>query len=240
MKIKDLCTGERPREKMFANGAYSLSNGELLALLLGSGYKGCNALELALELLGIADGKLINLFNMSADKLKSIPGMGEGKVATLLASVELGRRFIMEESAVEKRAILTHRCVYELMLPLLKGLKHEEFWILLLNERNYLIRKIKTTSGGGNSTVIDVRQVLRYALELCASSIILVHNHPSGNPHPSLADSNQTKLMHDAANACNIQLMDHVIVSDDSFFSFEDRKVYQGIRRPKPKDMREE
>lgn len=221
MKIKQLCASERPREKMIEKGANVLSNAELLAILLRSGNSQMSAIELAHELLGSCDGNLAQVYNLGLEKLCSRKGVGSGKACSILAAFELGRRFVCEESAVEKKPIVSARSVYEMMRPNLKALKHEEFWILLLNESNYLIRKIKATSGGGNSTVIDVRQVLLHAINCSASGIILVHNHPSGNPRPSDADVRQTKLMKKAADNCGLSLMDHVIICDDSFFSFE-------------------
>lgn len=224
MKIKELCESERPREKLLAEGPASLSNGELLAVLLHSGNRRCSAVELAQELLNVADGRLCKLFNMDPGRMLGISGIGEGKAATVLAAFELGRRFLNEESSLNKTPIVTARSVFEMMLPRLKGISHEECWVLLLNDSCYLIKSLKLSSGGGRATVIDIRQVLRMALDNCASGIILVHNHPSGNPRPSEADKKQTSQLHKAAGACGLQLVDHVVISDDCFFSFaEDR-----------------
>lgn len=225
MKIKDLCESERPREKLLAGGAGGLSNGELLAVLLRSGNRDSSAIDLAQQLLNAADGSLGNLFNMDSGRMCALPGIGEGKAATVLAALELGRRFMHEEAAARKTPIVTARRVFELMLPRMKGLRHEECWVLLLNDSCYLLKSLKLSSGGGRSTVIDARQVLRTALDHCASGIILVHNHPSGNPRPSEADKKQTAMLHKAAKACGLQLMDHVVVSDDCFFSFAEERV---------------
>lgn len=225
MKIKDLCESERPREKLLAEGAGKLSNGELLAVLLRSGNRNSSAIELAQQLLGVCDARLCNLFNMDCRRMCSIPGIGKDKAATVLAAFELGRRFLHEESMLHMRPVVTARSVFELMLPRLKGLKHEECWVLLLNDGCRLIKSMKLTSGGGRSTVMDVRQILRLALDNCASGIILVHNHPSGDPRPSDADKKQTEQLHKAANACSLQLMDHVVISDDCFFSFAEERV---------------
>ena len=225
MKIKDLCESERPREKLLAEGAGRLSNGELLAVLLRSGNRNSSAVELAQQLLGICDGKLCNLFNMDSGRMCALPGIGTGKAATVLAAFELGRRFMHEESVSGKKPVVTARGVFEIMLPRLKGLRHEECWVLLLNDSCYLIRSVRLSSGGGRATVVDVRQVLRMALDNCASGIILVHNHPSGNPRPSEADKKQTAQLHKAASACGLQLMDHVVISDDCFFSFAEERV---------------
>lgn len=229
MKLSELCESERPREKMLGSGAAALSNAELMAILLRSGSSEQSVLELAHELLNLNDGKLTELVNMGAERLCAIRGIGAGKACTILAAFELGRRFLQEQCDVDRKAITSARTVYELMLPSLKALKHEEFWLLLLNEANYLIRKIKATTGGDSSTVIDVRQVLRLAINNNASGIILIHNHPSCNPRPSEADIRQTKLMRNAAHNCGLRLLDHVIVCDDCFYSFEEDAVRRGI-----------
>lgn len=225
MKIKELCASERPREKLLAEGPARLSDGELIAVLLHSGSRRYSAVELAQQLLNAADGRLSRLFNMEAARMLGISGIGEGKAATVLAAFELGRRFLNEESSLDKTPVVTARSVFEMMLPRLKGISHEECWILLLNDSCYLIKSVKLSSGGGRATVIDARQVLRIALDNCASGIILVHNHPSGNPRPSDADKKQTAMLHKAAEACGLQLVDHVVVCDDCFFSFAEERV---------------
>ena len=184
MTIKELRADERPREKMLARGAGSLSDGELLAVLLRSGNRECSALDLARQLLDLADGRLSALFNLPPDRMLALGGIGPGKAASVLAAFELGRRFLQEASSVVKSPVLTARRVHELMLPRLKGLQHEECWVLFLNDHQYLVGKVRVTSGGGNSTTIDIRQIIRMALDKAASALILVHNHPSGNPTP--------------------------------------------------------
>ena len=227
MKIKDLDAAERPREKMLSRGAGSLSDGELLAILLRSGSREASALDLARRLLGLADGRLSALFNLPQERMLSLPGVGPGKAASVIAAFELGRRFLQEEFSLVKKPLLTARSVYEMMIPSLKGLRHEECWVLFLNDRNYLAGKAKVSSGGGSSTVIDVRQVIRTALDKGASAIILVHNHPSGNPTPSPADIRQTDAVRKGVGAVGLDLLDHVVVADDSFFSFSDDRMYR-------------
>ena len=227
MKIKDLDAAERPREKMLSRGAGSLSDGELLAVLLRSGGRETSALDLARQLLDLADGRLSALFNLSQDRMLSLSGVGPGKAASVIAAFELGRRFLQEESSLVKKPLMTARSVYEMMLPQLKGLQHEECWILFLNDHNYLTGKMKATSGGSSSTVIDVRQVIRSALDKGASAIVLVHNHPTGNPTPSPADIRQTDALRKGVGAVGLALLDHVVVADDSFFSFSDDRMYR-------------
>lgn len=225
MKIKDLCESERPREKLLAAGCGGLSNGELLAIILRSGNREHSAIELAQLLLKEAEGQLCKLSNMSVERLASVPGIGEGKAATILAAMELGRRFMHEESGAVKKAIATPRAVYEIMLPEMKGLMHEECWIIMLNTSGYLLKKQQISRGGYSATVIDHRQIIRLALETHASGIILVHNHPSGNPVPSEMDRKQTMMLKKAAEQFGIALMDHLIFCNDCYFSFADEGI---------------
>lgn len=222
MKMKELCESERPRERLIRMGASSLSDAELIAVLLGSGNRNESALELAHRLLRLSDGSLGKLFGMPSDRMREVKGIGDVKLCIVSAAAELGRRFFSEQSLCDKKAIVTSRMVYEIMLPELKGLDHEECWILLLNTSNYLMGKYRLTVGGDSSTIMDVRHVVRRAIEKRASGIILVHNHPSGNPLPSRADGEQTEALRNACNACGIYLMDHVIVCDDCYFSFSE------------------
>ena len=222
MKIKELHASERPRERMLSQGAEALGNGELLAIILRNGNRDESAIDLSMKLILMCDGHLSELFNISPSRMMSIPGIGPCKAASVLAAFELGKRFLREESAVLRKPIVNGRMVYDHMLPYLKGLGHEECWLMLLNDSNYIIGKRKLTTGGGSSTVIDPSQAVRYALEKGATGMILIHNHPAGNPNPSKADINMTDRLRKAAGACGIALHDHVIVCDDSFFSFEE------------------
>ena len=229
MKIKDLSADERPREKMLARGAGSLSNGELLAVLLRSGNREASALDLARALLALADGRLSTLFHLSQDKMFSLSGIGPGKATCILAAFELGRRFLQEESSAVKTPVLSARQVYDRMIPRLKGLQHEECWVLFLNNQNHLLGTHQVSSGGGDSTVMDKRQIIRMALDKGASSLILVHNHPTGNPAPSRADIKQTDALRKGINAVGLALLDHVVVANDSFFSFAEERCYPAI-----------
>ena len=226
MKIKELCEAERPREKMLSSGPSALGNSELLAILLRSGTRSESAVELAQRLLSICDGKLSRLFNMSSDVLRRIDGIGPCKAASIQASLELGRRFLQEESTADKKPVVSSSMVFDMMIPTLKGLPHEECWVLFLNNHNYVISKQMVTRGGSRSTIMDVGQIIRAALERSASGIILVHNHPTGNPQPSEADIKQTEALHKACSAVQIDLLDHVIVSDGRYFSYADDRMY--------------
>ena len=227
MGIKDLRADERPREKMLARGAGSLSDGELLAVLLRSGNRDCSALDLARQLLDLSDGRLSALFNLPQDRMLSLPGVGPGKAASVLAAFELGRRFLQEASSLVKSPVLTARRVHELMLPRLKGLQHEECWVLFLNEHQYLVGKLRISSGGGNSTTMDIRQIIRAALDKGAGALILVHNHPSGNPRPGPADIRRTEELRKGVATVGLTLLDHVVFADDSCYSFSDDRMYR-------------
>ncbi|MCR5842000.1 MAG: DNA repair protein RadC [Bacteroidales bacterium] len=227
MGIKDLRADERPREKLLARGAGSLSDGELLAVLLRSGGPEGNVLDLARRLLDLADGRLSVLFNLPRDKMLSLSGIGPGKAASVLAALELGRRFLLEQSSVVRRPILTARQVYELLLPRLKGLPHEECGVLFLNDHQYLVGQERVSTGGSNSTTFDIRQIIRMALDKNAGALILVHNHPSGNPTPGPADIRRTEELRQGVSAVGLKLLDHVVVSDDCCFSFADDRMYR-------------
>ena len=228
MKICEMSSGERPREKMLERGPSALSDGELLALLLRSGTRECNVLELARRLLASADGSLCALSARGPEEMCANKGVGPDKAVTLMAAFELGRRFVAEAARFEKRPLTSPRTVYELMLPLLKGLCREEFWVLFLNASAYVTGRERLTVGGMNETVMDCRLVVRSALMRGAKSLVLVHNHPGGNPRPSVPDIKATERLKNACAQFDISLFDHVIVSDDSFFSFADDRLYKG------------
>lgn len=225
MKILELCEDERPREKMLANGPRSLGSGELIAVLFRTGNRSESAIEVAQRLLASAGGSLVALSSMSPEKLTGINGIGPGKATTLMACFELGRRLFAEQSAVEKTPILSPRKVFDLMRPKLLGLKHEEFWAVFLNNAQYCIAAQRLTSGGQSATLIDLKETVRTALDKRAAFVVLVHNHPSGNPRPSQEDIRQTSAMKKALTPFDIGLMDHVIVCDDCFYSFSDEEM---------------
>ena len=167
------------------------------------------------------------LFSLSGEQLCSFPGIGPGKACSLLSAMELGRRFIQESNPRDRKPITTSRAVYDLMIPQMKALAHEECWILLLNDASLLIDKVMLSLGGHRATVLDERIALKKALEKSASAMILVHNHPSSSPIPSKADIEITQKFRNACEACSIDLLDHVIICDDCFFSFADEKTFR-------------
>lgn len=226
MKIEDLCLDERPREKLYEKGPGALSNSELLAILLRSGTRTMNAMDVGRNLLAEAGGKLTDLAGMSVKKMTRIPGVGLVKAVSIAAAFELGRRFAAESAAVAKIPVTEPVQVYRLMIPYLKGLKHEECWIIYLNRAGYVMKRELLSRGGLGSTGLDVITVCSKALEYRCSNVILVHNHPSSNPLPSQADAAVTKELNDALQHVRIKMFDHVIVSDDSFYSFNDNRMY--------------
>lgn len=225
MKLKELNIEERPRERLIAKGSSALGNAELLAILLRTGSGNKNVLEMSHELLAAA-GSLTELSAMSIDKMQAIGGIGKNKAATVTAAFELGRRFAAEGSRSPCRAITNASQIFSMMFPVLKGIDHEECWILYLNRANHILYKEKVSIGGLSSTTIDTNSILRKAIEKKADGIILVHNHPSGNPQPGKADVVETERLKKAAETFSISMLDHVIISDSGYYSFADQMIY--------------
>lgn len=231
--MKDLCESERPRERMLSLGAESLGTGELLAILLRNGNSRESALELAQRLLGHCSGSLRELFGMSVEQLQDFPGIGPCKAASVAAAFELGKRFLQMRTAAEEKPLVNARMVYDLMIPQLKGLDHEECWVLWLNSRNCYTGKARVNVGGETSTVIDLKRITRMSLEKKAAGVFLVHNHPGGDPRPSIADIQQTAALKGSLKAIDVRLVDHVIVADNSFYSFAGEETMKAIRQSK-------
>ena len=227
MKIKELTEGERPRERMLEYGPEALGTGELLAILLRSGTAGESAVELAQRLLALAGGSLVQLSQMPLERLRSLRGLGGTKVLPVIAALELGRRFLSEKSRVEKISIIAPAQVYRLMKPSLKGLETEECWVIYLNSARYIIGREKVSTGGLSATILDVKKIASSALDRKAQSLILVHNHPSGNPRPGSEDLNQTRALRNALDSLSIALLDHIVFCDDCYYSFADELVYR-------------
>ncbi len=239
MKLKELCVDERPREKMLAKGAGAMSNAELLAILIGSGTQKENVVEVANRLLAVNNGKLSMVAGMDAARMKEIGGIGSVRYTAIAAAFELGKRCCLEDPGIEKVPLTDAEYVFRMMLPRLKGLDHEEFWIILLNRANYIIHKEMISLGGISSTVVDSKLVVRMALDKRASGIIMVHNHPSGNPRPGHSDLTETERMKKAANTFDIALLDHIIICDDCYFSFADDMVTMAETTERSKNLQE-
>ena len=227
MKIKELCMDERPREKMMQKGADSLSNAELLAILLRTGTERMNVIDVARELLKRGGGKLNGVAEMGVERLCDVDGIGPGKAVTLAAAFELGRRVASEPIIESRTAISSPKIVFRAMLPIMRGLDHEECWVIYLNRANYMIAREKISSGGLDSTTLDSRDIARKALEKKASGLIITHNHPSGSALPGTADINATKQLEMTLKTCGISLLDHVIIAEDSYYSFADEQIVE-------------
>lgn len=221
ISIKNWADDDKPREKLLQKGIDSLSNAELIAILLGSGSRTESAVDLAKNILSTNQNDLNQLGKLSVNDLKKYNGIGEAKAITIIAAMELGRRRKVAE-VVEKKKISSSKDVFEIFKGKLGDLPFEEFWILLLNRYNKIIDTLKISQGGISGTVIDVRIIMRYAIEKNASSIILCHNHPSGNTTPSKNDKQITEKIKSAGEFLEIKVLDHIIVTDINYYSFAD------------------
>ena len=225
MIFKELSPEERPREKMKERGVGALSNAELLAVVLRSGTGGVSALELAQRLLSDAEGKLSALHGMSLERMCTHKGIGELKALSVVAALELGRRIGMEPTTPQNKPITKAEQVYRIMIPIMRSLDHEECWVLYLNRRNILSAKEMISSGDLESTIINDKFIIRKMIERKAESIILVHNHPSGDPSPSVADIHQTEKLRRSLSVVGFALLDHIIISSNRFFSFSEERT---------------
>lgn len=225
MKMKELSRDDRPREKLVDKGPRALSGAELLAILLRTGTGRMNVVEVARELLKSAGNSLYGISTMPLERLCEVSGVGPDKAATISAAFELGRRSEAERVSCERKTISSPKDVFRLMLPDMRGLDHEEFWVIFLSRANHVIGRERMSVGGLDSTTVDTKAVLRRALDRKASGLIMVHNHPSGSALPGKADIAQTDLVRKALKVCDIFLLDHVIVADDSWYSFADETL---------------
>lgn len=219
--LKSWAVEERPREKVIANGIQYLSDAELLAILMGSGTRNTTAVELARKILGGVSNNLHELGRQSISDLQKVKGVGPAKAISLIAAMELGRRRSGTHQ-VDKIPVKSSETVFQVFHPLMGDLEHEEFWLLMLNRANRVLGRFKVSQGGLSGTVIDTRIILKKALDNLASSIIVCHNHPSGNMQPSDADVKITEKLKKAAEMLEIKLLDHIIIADKSYFSFAD------------------
>ncbi|MDX1427411.1 MAG: DNA repair protein RadC [Salegentibacter mishustinae] len=222
--IKSWAEDDRPREKLLQKGKVSLSDAELIAILIGSGSRNESAVQLSKRILASTGNQLSELGKLSVKKLCEFKGIGPAKAVSIVAAMELGRRRRTEE-ALEKKKITSSASVFELMQPIIGELYHEEFWIIYLNNSNKVIEQLQLSKGGITGTLVDVRITLRKALEVGATSIILAHNHPSGTLRPSEADKQLTQKLKTAAQSLDIKVLDHLIVTEKSYFSFADEGV---------------
>lgn len=221
LTITQLSVDDRPREKMMMHGVRALSNAELLAILIGSGNTEETAIELSQRILNDADNNLNRLGKCDLKELMTYKGIGEAKAITIIAAMELGRRR-REEGVLERPLLNSSQKVYDYMRQRLVDLPHEEFWAILLNRAGRVIETVMVSKGGTAATTVDVKIILRAAIQSLASAIVLCHNHPSGTCKPSREDELSTQRVKEAAKLMNISVVDHIIVCDNSYYSFAD------------------
>jgi DNA repair protein RadC len=217
--IREWPVRERPRERLHAAGAAALSVRELLAILVGSGSEGRTAVDVAGDLLVAADGSLRRLAGLPAARLEGVPGVGLAVSARVAAALELGRRMAREGPA-ERMRIGGPRDVYERCAPTMRDLAHEEFRVLLLNTQHAITREVTVTRGVLDGSVVHPREVFKQAIAESAAAIVLVHNHPSGDPSPSAEDRTVTKQLVGAGELVGIPVLDHVVIGDGRYVSF--------------------
>ena len=211
---------DRPREKMMSKGAQALTNAELLAILIGSGSGDDSAVSLMQKVLASYGDSLDRVGRLSVEELCHFKGIGPAKAITILAACELGRRRAVEQP--ERRQVRSAAQVYDYFYPLMRDLPVEEFHVLLLNQSATIIDSVRIGVGGLTETVVDVRVILREALLKRATALILCHNHPSGNLRPSTPDDRLTRQVQEAAKLLNLSLADHVIFTDNGYYSYAD------------------
>lgn len=224
LNIKDWAVEDRPREKLLSKGSRSLTDAELVAILISSGSLEETAVELSKRILTSVDNNLTDLGRKGIDYLKTFNGIGEAKAVTIVAALELGKRR-KEADVFVKKKITGSKDAAEYFQPLLGDLNHEEFWVMLLDRGNKILDSYQISQGGISGTVIDLRLILKKALEKLASSIILCHNHPSGTMQASDADLKITRKIKDAAELMDISVLDHIIIGQNCYLSLADEGV---------------
>ncbi len=226
LAIREWPVRERPRERLKAVGATALSVRELLAILVGSGSEGRTAVDVAGDLLVAADGSLRRLAGLPASRLESIPGVGLAVSARVSAALELGRR-LAREGPESRTRISGPRDVFERCAPTMRDLAHEEFRVLLLNTQHAVTREVTVTQGVLDGSVVHPREVFRTAITESAAAVLLVHNHPSGDPTPSAEDRQVTRQLVGAGELVGIPVLDHVVIGDGRYISFVEAGMFE-------------
>jgi DNA repair protein RadC len=223
--INQWAENDRPREKFLLKGKFSLSDSELLAILIGSGSRNESAVQLCQRILATAENNLNTLGKMSVAQLTHFKGIGDAKAISIAAALELGRRRRAED-AIELKKITSSKAVFEMMQPIIGELPHEEFWVLYLNNANKVIYKSQLSKGGITGTVVDIRLIFKMAFEQNATGLLLLHNHPSGKLIASEADLKITKRIKEAGQTLEIQVLDHLIITENGYLSFQDEGIF--------------
>lgn len=219
--IKNWLEDERPREKMQQKGASALTDAELLAILISSGTPKRSALDLARDVLGLANNELRDIGRLSVTELQKVKGIGTARAITIAAALELGRRRQLSETP-DRQSVNNTAVAARMVMPHLQDLNHEVFYVLYLNHNNKLLKEEKISSGGYTQTTVDVRMILKSCLLHNASRMIIAHNHPSGSKKPSESDIRLTGQIKEAARLMEIQLIDHIIVAGSEYLSMAD------------------
>ena len=219
--IKNWSPEDRPREKLILKGKAALSDAELVAILIGSGTPTISAVDLSKKILGNVDNNLHELARLTVKDLTKVKGIGEAKAITIVAALELGRRR-KELETHERPKVTSSKDAYELLKSELIDIPHEEFWILLLNRANRVVKKSQVSQGGVSGTVADPKIIFKMALDELASGIILAHNHPSGNLSASQSDLDLTRKLKEGGKLLEVQVLDHLILAGQKYFSFAD------------------
>jgi DNA repair protein RadC len=223
--INQWAEDDRPREKFLLKGKSALSDSELLAILIGSGSRNESAVQLCQRILALASNNLNQLGKLSVQHLMEFKGIGEAKAISIAAALELGRRR-RNEDVLELDKITSSKAVFQIMQPIIGELLHEEFWVLYLNNSNKVIHKAQLSKGGITGTVVDTRIVFKIALEYNAISLILTHNHPSGKLLASESDKEITRKLKLAGQHMDILVLDHIIITERGFYSFNDEGIF--------------
>jgi len=218
--IKNWAEDDRPREKLLNNGAKALSDAELLAILIGSGSRSQSAVDLSRQILQDMNNDLRILSQKSVVELTKYKGIGQAKAVSIVAAMELVRR--KKFNTNDKLKINSSKQIYHEMYSLLSDIKHEEFWAIYLDRKNVIINKKQISLGGVSSTIVDTKIIFKHALDLLASGLILVHNHPSGSLIPSTQDIDLTKKIKQGSKLLDISLLDHIIIAGEKYYSFAD------------------
>ncbi|MBL4604386.1 MAG: DNA repair protein RadC [Flavobacteriaceae bacterium] len=221
MTIKSWALDDRPREKLISKGKTTLSSAELIAILIGSGNKQESAVEVSKRILESVNHNINEFAKLSLEKLTAFKGIGPAKAITIITALELGRRRQLEPS-VEILKIESSEQAFKIMLPIIGDLPHEEFWVMYLNNSNKVLSKDQISKGGITGTFVDIRLLYKRALELSSVAVIICHNHPSGKNKPSLSDKQLTQKIKIAGESLDIKLLDHLIITEKSYFSFAD------------------
>jgi DNA repair protein RadC len=222
--IKSWAEADRPREKLVRHGRTVLSDAELIAILIGSGTQSLSAIDVGKNILSDVNNDLNHLAKFSVKELMKFRGIGQAKAIAIIAALELGRR--RKETAVqEKPKIVSSQDAYDLLKSVMLDLHHEEFWIIMMNRANRVVRMKRVSSGGISGTVADVKIIFKEAIDQMASAMILAHNHPSGNREPSEQDVRLTRKMKESGLLLDIPVLDHIIFAEDKYYSFADEAM---------------